>query len=746
MLLVIAEKSSLHGFGSPRKSFVGMRGLLAGWPKGAEDEPNSSKERMTYRLGVDIGGTFTDFAIVDADTGKIRVEKILTSAGEPEKTVLSGIDGLAEAIPSLLSRTAEVIHATTLITNVVLERKGALTALLTTAGFRDVLEMAREVRYDIYDMFIRLPEPLVPRRLRLGVSERILADGTVLQPLAEDEVRRAAAAFRDAGVGAVAVMFLHSYRNAAHELRAAEILREELPGIVVSLSHEVHPEPKEYERASTTVVDAYVKGVAEGYLDRLSGGLTERGYANRLFVMLSNGGAATAETARKVPVQIVESGPAAGVEAASYFGRLMGTDRMLSFDMGGTTAKLCVVEKGKASRNRAFEVDRVHRFKAGSGLPVAVPVYDLLEIGAGGGSVARINDLGLLQVGPDSAGSDPGPASYGLGGAAPTVTDADLLLGYLNPDYFLGGRMRLDTAAAAEAIDVLAGAAGLTPVGAAAGVHELVNVNMASAARMYLTEKGLAAPQLSLVAFGGAGPVHAVDLARKLGCPRVVVPPYSGVMSSLGLLAAPVAFERSRAIRRILRTLDLETVESAIRELEREIRPLMPDGAAAIVRRSVDLRYSGQDYPLEIEIEGPGKLGANAPDWEARFEAAYSDLYGKVDDDNPVELASVRVHVSQPLPHLEISRPAAAADAPPKAFREMFVSGVGGMERVPVFERAALRVGQKIDGPAIVEERESTTIVGPSDRLEVNEFGCLTVDLAATVGGEAPAAAVAGSG
>ena len=702
------------------------------------------ESRTGYRVGVDIGGTFTDFAIVDNDTGMIRVEKILTSASEPEKTVLLGIDGQTEALPGLLSRTAEVIHATTLITNVVLERKGALTALLTTAGFRDILEMAREVRYDIYDMFIRLPEPLVPRRLRLGVSERILADGTVLQPLDENEVRQAASAFRDAGVGAVAVMFLHSYRNGAHELGAAEILREELPGIVVSLSHEVHPEPKEYERASTTVMDAYVKGIAEGYLNRLSGGLAERGYANRLFVMLSNGGTATAETARRVPVRIVESGPAAGVEAASYFGRLMGIDHMLSFDMGGTTAKLCIVENGRAARNRVFEVDRVHRFKAGSGLPVAVPVYDLLEIGAGGGSIARVNDLGLLQVGPDSAGSDPGPASYGLGGVAPTVTDADLLLGYLDPDYFLGGRMRLDTEAAAQAVGVLAEASGLTPIDAAAGVHELVNVNMAAAARMYLTEKGLAAPQLSLVAFGGAGPVHAVDLARKLGCPRVIVPPFSGVMSSLGLLAAPVAFERSRAIRRILRTLDLETVESAFSELEREIRPLMPEGRALIVRRSVDLRYSGQDFPLEIEIEGSGDLDAVAPDWEARFEAAYSDLYGKVDDDNPVELASVRVHVSQPPPHLEISRPAATEDALPKAFRDMFVSG-DGMERVPVFERAALRIGQKIDGPAIVEEREATMIVGRSDRLEVNEFGCLVVDLATRVGDEAPAAAVLGS-
>jgi N-methylhydantoinase A len=684
-----------------------------------------------YRLGVDIGGTFTDFAVVDEDTGTVRVEKMLTSAKAPEETVLRGIESLAEAIPNLLAQTSEVIHATTLVTNVILERKGAKTGLLTTAGFRDILELAREVRYDIFDMFIRLPEPMVPRNLRLGVSERVLADGSVLVPLNEAEVREAAATFRDAGVEAVAVAFLHSYRASDHEKRAGEILREELPGVTVSLSHEVHPEPKEYERTSTTVIDAYVKGVAEGYLDRLSTGLQERGYRNRLFVMLSNGGTATVETAKSVPVQIVESGPAAGVEAASYFGRLMGLDHMLSFDMGGTTAKLCIIEHGRAARTRTFEVDRVHRFKAGSGLPAAVPVYDLLEIGAGGGSIARVNDLGLLQVGPDSAGSDPGPASYGLNGDAPTVTDADLMLGYLNPDYFLGGQMRLDLAAAEAAIQTrLAEATGLTSIEAAAGVHELVNENMTSAARVYVAEKGQAPSQLSLVAFGGAGPVHAVGLARKLGCPQVIVPPFSGVMSSLGLLAAPVAFERSRAVRQIVNALDLDAVETAFQELEDEASALMPEGSELLVRRSVDLRYSGQDYPLEIETEGPCNHAAVKSDWEARFEAAYNELYGKVDDDNPVELASVRVHVSQPAPQLDIARPAATSDAPPKASRKIYVSAQAGMESASVYERTDLRIGQEIAGPAIVEERESTTVIGPGDRLSVNAFGCLVVDLA----------------
>jgi len=685
---------------------------------------------VSYRLGIDIGGTFSDFAVIDDADGAIRVGKTLTSAHAPEESVMRGVADLSGAIPGLLGRTSEVIHATTLVTNTILERKGAKTGLLTTEGFRDILELAREVRYDIYDMFIRLPEPLVPRRLRLGIPERVLADGAVLRPLDEAAVRRAAAVFRDEGVEAVAVSFLHSYRNSVHERRAAAILREELPAATLSLSHEVHPEPKEYERTSTTVLDAYVKAVAEGYLERLAEGLAGRGYRERLFVMLSNGGTATVETAKRVPVQIVESGPAAGVEAAAYFGRLAGIDSLLSFDMGGTTAKLCIIENGRAARTRSYEVDRQHRFKAGSGLPAAVPVYDLLEIGAGGGSIARVDDLGLIRVGPESAGSTPGPACYGLGGAAPTVTDADLVLGYLNPDYFLGGRMALDRAASERAIGThLAEATGLTTLEAAAGVHEIVNENMASAARIYVAEKGKAPPELSLVAFGGAGPVHAAGLARKLGCPRLVVPPHSGVMSSLGLLAAPVAFERSRAVRLILKAVDLPALEAGFRELEAEAGALMPDGAAAIVRRSVDLRYSGQDYPLEIEVGGPCDAPSTKDDWEARFEALYRSHYGKVDDDNPVELASIRVHVSQPPPALTIARPPATADAAPKAWRDIHVPAGSGMERAPVYERAALRVGQEIAGPAVIEEPESTTVIGPGDRLRVDPLGCLVVDL-----------------
>ena len=443
----------------------------------------------SYRIGIDIGGTFTDFTVVDDDTGAVIIDKTLTTPRAPEEGVLNGIVRLMERVPGMLAATSEIIHATTLVTNVILERKGAKTALVTTDGFRDVLEMGREVRYDLFDMFIRLPRPLVPRELRMQIIERILASGKVLHPLDEAGVRAAARAFRAAGVEAVAVVFLHSYRNSAHEIRAGEILREEMPDAMISLSHEVHAEPKEYERTSTTVVDAYVKAVTRSYLDRLAAELATRGYRNRLLVMLSNGGTATIETARQVPIQIVESGPAAGVEAAAFFAKLCGLKDVLAFDMGGTTAKLCVVTDGQASRTREFEVDRVQRFMQGSGLPIAVPVFDLVEIGSGGGSIARVTDLGLLQVGPDSAGSEPGPACYGCGGSEPTVTDADLVLGYLSPEYFLGGEMALDAGAARAAIESrIAGPASLDVQGAAAGIHEIVNEAMASAARMYVAE------------------------------------------------------------------------------------------------------------------------------------------------------------------------------------------------------------------------------------------------------------------
>ena len=651
----------------------------------------------------------------------------------PTTTVLQGLDALIARRPNLLVDASRVIHATTLVTNTIIERKGAKTGLVTTAGFRDILELQREVRYDLFDMFIRLPEPIVPRRLRVGVPERVLADGRVLVPLDEAAVREAAALFRREKVEAVAVVFLHSYRNGANERRAAEILAAELPGCVISVSHEVYPEPKEYERSSTTVLDAYVKTITETYLDRLQEGLAARGHTGRLFAMLSNGGTATAETAKRVPVEMVESGPAAGVEAASFFGGLLGLDRVLSFDMGGTTAKLCIIENGRAARSREFEVDRVHRFKKGSGLPVAVPVYDLLEIGAGGGSIARLNNLGLMQVGPDSAGADPGPACYGGGGTQPTVTDADLVLGYLGTDSFLGGAMRLDRGAAERALAKdLAAPGGLSVERAAAGVNEIVNETMASAARMYVAEKGFGPSNFTLIAFGGAGPVHAMGLARKLGCRTVIVPPLPGVMSSIGLLTAPVAFERNHAIRTLVDRVDLAEAERTFGRLEDAARASMPKGSAPTVRRIAELRYSGQDHALAVDTP-LGTLGRETRDfWKKAFVAAYHANYGKIDDDNPIELASVRVLVSEHPAPLVFAGPKATEPARPRGSRRLWCSDPGEFIDAPIYDRATLAIDQEIIGPAIIEERESTTILDSSHRLVVDRFGCLVIALAAS--------------
>jgi len=682
------------------------------------------------RLGIDIGGTFTDFTLIDDETGEVHVEKNLTTPHNPEEGVFQGIDQLAGRLPGFLKQSHEVIHATTLISNTLIEGTWVKTGLITTEGFRDILEMRREVRYDIFDLFIRFPEPIVPRLLRIGVSERVLRDGTVYLPLDEEQVRQAALFFKAQGVKAVAVCFLHAFQNPAHELRTGQILAEELPGVAISLSHEVHPVAKEFERTSTTVVDAAIKPVAAAYLDRVAEGLKNRGYDNNLFIMLSNGGSATVEAAKKFPVNMVESGPAAGVEASAFYGQLINLIDQLSFDMGGTTAKLCIVEQGRAARTQSFEVNRVHRFKVGSGIPVSIPVYDLLEIGAGGGSMARVNDLGLLQVGPESAGSNPGPACYGREGEHPTVTDSDLYLGFLNPDYFLGGEMALQPERASAVIEEkLAKPMGLSSQQAAAGVFQMVTETMASAARVYITEKAKDASSLPLVASGGAGPVHAVALARALGCPEVIIPPYSGVMSSLGLLAAPLAFERSRSVGQLLGNLDLQWLETRFCELEAEAAALMPEDADLENRRTLDVCYPGQDHALEVVVRAPFASPASQEQWQDAFEEMYRSLYGRIDDENPLEVKTLRVHLSQRLTALNIESPRAIAPAEPKTHRQVYDLERGEFIETPVYERSELQVGQSMAGPVIVEEKESTTVVGSDDTLRVDPVGCLRVQV-----------------
>src|SRR5215831_495009 len=528
------------------------------------------------RIGVDIGGTFTDLVWVDEGTGAVRVVKLLTTPKEPAQAVEQGVVTLLYEVGSAPGSVKSLIHGTTLATNAIIERKGAKTGLLTTAGFRDALEIGREGRYDMYDLFIDPPSPLVPRRLRLEVRERILADGSVLSPLDESSVRAALATLIAEGVEAIAVSLLHAYRNPAHERAVAALIERVAPGLPVSCSSDVVPEIREYERTSTTVANVYVMPLMARYLDDLERKLAEQGLRGNFYVMLSSGGIATPDTAKRVPVRLVESGPAAGALAAARVAREAGESRMLSFDMGGTTAKACVIDGGQPLIAREFEVARADRFKRGSGLPIRVPVIELIEIGAGGGSVARIDSLGLLKVGPESAGADPGPACYALGGREPTVTDADLVLGYLDPEFFLGGRMRLDVEAARRAIEErIARRLGLSLTEAAWGIHRVVNENMAAAARIHGIERGKDLRAYPLFAFGGAGPVHAWHVGRILKVPRILLPFGAGAISAWGLLVAPLAFDFIRTAPLRLDGADWSRINRLFAEMETEGRSVL---------------------------------------------------------------------------------------------------------------------------------------------------------------------------
>jgi len=690
----------------------------------------------TYRLGCDIGGTFTDFVLVDDETGAFQTNKCLTSPADPSEAVEQGLRQLQDQAPDFIGRVSEFIHGTTLVINAIIERKGACTGLITTRGFRDVLELGREIRYDAYDIFAEYPPPLIPRNLRTEVDERIASDGRVIRELDLEDVRDRLTQLQTAGVESVAVCLINSYENPAHEKAIQNLLQDLAPDLSLSISFEVLPQIREYERTCTTATNAYVKPITASYLKKLSDRLTTLGFDGQLYIMLSSGGITSLETAREFPVRIIESGPTAAVIASQHYGKMFDIKDMFCFDMGGTTAKSCLIQKGQAGLVSTFEVGRVQRFKKGSGLPIQVPVVDLMEIGAGGGSIAAINRLGLLQVGPESAGADPGPACYGLGGKNPTVTDADLALGYLDPDYFLGGSMPLDKAAAELAITTkIADPLGTGTVEAAFGIHDLINETMAAAAKTHIAEKGGNPGLVTVSAFGGAGPVHAYGLARKIGAPRILVPPLAGVGSALGFFTAPVAFDLSRSHRVGLDAADFKAIEALFRELETEgaaiLGPAADDGDIRF-ERTLLMRFVGQGAETDLAIAPRPFDQWRTAEIREQFDTEYKRLYGRTYDDNAVEFVTFKVRASLPtkpfrIPTLKTSRTRLAECV--KSARPAYSMARKDFVEHTVYDRSRLFPGAAFTGPAIIEERESTIVVGEGAAARVDEYGFVWIDL-----------------
>lgn len=696
-----------------------------------------------YRIGVDIGGTFTDLVMAHSATGRIFNEKVLTTPNDPSQGVLTGIELILRNNGVAPAQVSNVIHGTTLVANALIERKGVATALLTTEGFRDVLEIAREWRYDIYDLFLTPVEPLVPRWLRFEVRERVGHDGGVIEPLDTDALEKVALQIGRSGVEAVAVCFLHSFKYAEHELQAKRILQARLPHVTVCVSSEVMPEIGEYERTATTVCNAYVQPLFRKYTTGLIDGLKRMGINKDLYLMQSDGGTAHYSTALEYPIRLVQSGPAGGVQATSLIGRLADAKDILCFDMGGTTAKACLIDQGEPTITTDFEVARLRRFKKGSGIPLKVPALDMIEIGSGGGSIARVNQMGLIQVGPDSSSAVPGPACYGQGGADPTVTDADLILGYLDASNFLGGDMLLDEHAAQKVLqERIATALGLSVTEAAFGIHETVNETMAQAASIYALEKGKKASDYAMVAIGGAGPVHACHVAQKLGMRRVIIPQGAGVASAFGFLASPMSFQFVQASMSTLAGLDLAGVQQLIQNLERKGRQMLVSSGLADadcrVRISAAMRYIGQGYEVEVPVAQMDGVSDLPQRLAAEFDRCYIALYGRIEKDTPAEIVSWRVVVSGPIPNLTPALPSAPAPSADsrahaagalKGQRRVYSVAQGDFAATPIYDRYRLAPGDRLDGPAIIEERESTVVVPDGAAVTVDAYRNLLIEL-----------------
>jgi len=687
---------------------------------------------VSYRIGFDVGGTFTDF-VLQSPAGELTTAKRLTTYPDPSEACLAGLDALLAGAGVAWRDVTQAVHGTTLGSNVVIERKARGVGLLTTRGFRDVLLIGREKRYQVYDLQIDKPRSLIPRRLIAEVSERVLADGSVRTPLDEADARRAIRALAGRGVTTLAICLLHAYINPAHERRLATLIAEEAPHVTVTLSHEVSPTFREYERTSTTAVNAYAMTAVREYLHGLAAALAKRGYGGRLFVMQSSGGVATADAMARYPVRMIESGPAAGALMAAAYGELTGHRDLIAFDMGGTTAKLALIENGRPDTTTTFELHRVHG-AAGSGLPMNIQAIDLVEIGAGGGSIAR-EQLGVVAVGPESASSMPGPACYGRGGVDPTVTDANLVLGYLNPDYFAGGSLRLDVEAARRAITTrVAQPLGLTVEDAAWGIHAIVNTNMELATRVVSIERGRDPRDLTFIAFGGSGPVHGCRLAQALGIPRVILPAAAGVTAAIGLLAAEVKFDVARTWVRRLEALEPAALTTMYDDMAAQATAVVRDAAVATtvtLVRSVDARYVGQGYELTVPVP-QGTLDAAALGRiRAAFDEIYAARYGYANPSEPVETVTWKLAAVGGAPRVALAKASAQArDGGLKGRRRAWFPETRGWTECAVYDRYALAPGSHVDGPAIVEERESTSVLPPGTSAAVDEYANLIVEIA----------------
>lgn len=688
-----------------------------------------------YSLGIDIGGTFTDIVLLDMETGRYATHKELTTPNEPEIGVIRGIHWVLNTHAIEPSSISRIVHATTLFTNALIERRGANTGLITTAGFKDVLEIGRERRYDLYDNFLELLQPLVPSSLRLEVEERMDPNGEIIHPLDEQALLTAAQTLDDMGVESIAVAFLHAYKNPKHEHLALKIIAKHFPHIAVSGSAEVVAEIREYERFSTAVANAYVKPLAERYISLLESRLREDGITASLFLMQSNGGLVHAEEAKRLPIQLLESGPAAGALVAAYFGEQISEPKVLAFDMGGTTAKLSVIDDNQPSIAYTFEAARQKRFKPGSGMPIKISTIELIEIGAGGGSIAHIDELGLLRVGPLSAGSDPGPACYLKGGTQATVTDANLCLGYLNPATFARGSITISPEAAEQAVEHLAQKLDMPLDTCSRGISEVVNENMAAAARVHIAEQGGDVRHYSLLVTGGGGPLHGYSVARKLGLQRIICPPSAGVASALGLLIAPPKVTKVMTIAEKLSTLSMSMLESQYQQLEQSaIETLRGTGAdikELTIQRYADLRFVGQGFELVTELPH----GPCDDSWYQQIKACFAQRYQQVftvmPPVNDLDIVNIRIAVTgNAADFLDKEKNSEERSSEAETVsRQAYCPDLDQQVSMPVLHKHHLNPHQPARGPAIVEDDVSTLIIGSHSQFYTLDNGVLVIDL-----------------